>query len=114
MALYCLRDLEAVGEEVERVALAALNDPDGGVRLAAMATLTRLAQRTVPPVAEGILRALNAEDPRERRAAAAALGDLGLDTDAVRTALEDAARADDASLRRAAERSLRNLLAPRG
>ena len=109
MALYCLRDLEAPGEDVERAALAALDDADGGVRLAAMATLTRLAKSERSAAAAGILKALNAEDPRERRAAAAALGDLGLDTDAVRTALEDAAQADDVSLRRAAERSLRKL-----
>ena len=113
MALYCLRDLEVAGEEVERAALAALDDADGGVRLAAMATLTRLAKSHRSAAATGILKALNAEDPSERRAAAAALGDLGLDTDAVREALEDAARGDDASLRRAAERSLR-MLAPRG
>jgi HEAT repeat protein len=113
MALYCLRDLEAASEEVERAALAALNDPDGGVRLAAMATLTRLARSNRSAAADGILKALHAEDPRERRAAAAALGDLGLSTDAVRTALETAAKSEDASLRRAAERSLRKL-APRG
>ena len=113
MALYCLRDLEAAGEDVERAALAALDDADGGVRLAAMATLTRLAKSDRSAAAAGILKALNAEDPRERRAAAAALGDLGLDTDAVRAALENAARGEDASLRRAAERSLRKL-APRG
>jgi len=112
MALYCLRDLHASGEEVERAALTALDDTDRGVRLAAMATLTRLAQNR-PPVADALLRALHADDPRERRAAAAALGDLGLNTDAVRAALEEAARADDASLRRAADRSLRKL-APRG
>jgi HEAT repeat protein len=108
MALYCLRDLEASSDEVERAALAALDDIDGGVRLAAMATLTRLA-RNRPPVAEGLLNALTADDPRERRAAAAALGDLGLDTPAVRAALESATQAEDASLRRAAERSLRKL-----
>jgi HEAT repeat protein len=115
MALYCLRDLGTASEEVKRAALAALDDPDGGVRLAAMATLTRLAKSNPSAAADGILKALDAEDPRERRAAAAALGDLGLDTNAVRAALEKAAKADDASLRRAAERSLRKLgPAPRG
>jgi HEAT repeat protein len=115
MALYCLRDLDAAGDEVERAALTALDDADGGVRLAAMATLARLAKNNRPAAANGILKALNAEDPRERRAAAAALGDLALDTSAVRAALENAARSDDASLRRAADRSLRTLgSAPRG
>lgn len=113
MALYCLRDLDAAGEEVERVAVAALNDPDRGVRLAAMATLARLATRDRAAAAEALLKALDAEDPRERRAAAAALGDLGLDTDAIRAALEHAAQGDDPSLRRAAARSLRKL-APHG
>ena len=108
MALYCLRDLGASGDEVERAALTALEDADGGVRLAAMATLARIANgRTT--VAEKLVRALSATDPRERRAAAAALGDLGVDSVTVRTALETAARGADASLRRAAERSLRKL-----
>jgi HEAT repeat protein len=115
MALYCLRDLATASEEVQHATLGALQDPDPGVRLAAMATLARLARNDPSEAANGILKALDAEDPRERRAAAAALGDLGLATSAVRAALEDAARADDASLRRAAERSLRKLgSAPRG
>lgn len=108
MALYCLRDLEARSDEVEHAALAALDDADGGVRLAAMSTLARLAlDRTA--VAEALLERLHAPDARERRAAAAALGDLGVDSRAVRAALETAARDADASLRRAAERSLRRL-----
>ena len=109
MALYCLRDLDAASEDVDRAAVSALDDSDGGVRLAAMAMLARLANTNRDAAADGILKALSAEDPRERRAAAAALGDLGLDTNAVRAALENAARSDDASLRRAAERSLRKL-----
>jgi HEAT repeat protein len=107
MALYCLRDL-AAGAESEQAALDALDDADGGVRLAAMSTLARLAQDRAA-AAEKLLRALRADDVRERRAAAAALGDLGHPSDAVHAALDAAARSDDASLRRAAERSLRKL-----
>ena len=108
MALYCLRDIDAATEAVERATHAAMDDSDGGVRLAAMATLTRLA-RDRPSAATKLVQALTADDPRERRAAAAALGDLGLASEAVRAALETAAHGDDASLRRAAERSLRKL-----
>jgi len=111
MSLYCLRDVAASGDEVQHVALTALDDPDGGVRLAAMATLSRLA-RDRGPAAEKLVQALDAAEPRERRAAAAALGDLGVRSDAVRAALEQAAHADDTSLRRAAERSLRKLDPP--
>ncbi|MGH7339574.1 MAG: HEAT repeat domain-containing protein [Candidatus Rokuibacteriota bacterium] len=108
MALYCLRDLGASNHDVERAALTAMDDTDGGVRLAAMTTLARLAHDRTQ-VAEKLMEALNAPDARERRAAAAALGDLGHDSVAVRAALETATRGDDVSLRRAAERSLRRL-----
>jgi HEAT repeat protein len=110
MALYCLRDLAAAGDEFEHATLAALGDSDGGVRLAAMATLARLAHDR-PRAAEKLVQALDAHDPRERRAAAAALGDLGIGSEPVRAALEAAAQSTDASLRRAAERSLARLAA---
>jgi len=106
MALYCLRDLATPNDAIDDGALAALDDPDMGVRLAAMATLARLAHDR-PRVAEKLIRAMGAADPREQRAAAAALGDLGIRSDAVRAALEAGAATDDVSLRRAAKRSLR-------
>ena len=109
MALYCLRDLATHGSEVDRAALDALDDTDGGVRLAAMSALSRLSRGNRPEAAERLTKALNAPDPRERRAAAAALGHLGVGTVAVRKALEGATQGDDASLRRAAERSLQKL-----
>ena len=112
MALYCLRDLAAQGNDIDHAALTALDDPDAGVRLAAMSALSRLARGNREESANRLVKALDAADPRERRAAAAALGDLGVATDAVRAALETAARGDDASLRRAAERSLRRLAPP--
>src|SRR5207247_4157532 len=43
MALYCLRDLETRAPEVEQAVLHALGDADRDVRLAAIATLARLA-----------------------------------------------------------------------
>lgn len=108
MALYCLRDIATPDDAVDVAALTALDDPDLSVRLAAMTTLARLAHDR-PRVAEKLLHALSAADPREQRAAAAALGDLGIRSDAVRAALETAAAGDDVSLRRAAKRTLRKL-----
>jgi HEAT repeat protein len=112
MALYCLRDLAAHSDAVDRAALAALDDPDAGVRLAAMSALSRLSQGNRDEAADRLMSALGAEDPRERRAAAAALGDLRVSTVSVRAALQTAAHGEDASLRRAAERSLRKLALP--
>lgn len=112
MALYCLRDIATPNDAVDDAALTALDDADLGVRLAAMTTLARLA-RDRPPVAGKLIRTLSAADPRERRAAAAALGDLGVNSDAVRAGLDAAAAGDDVSLSRAAKRSLRKLDEPR-
>jgi HEAT repeat protein len=108
MALYCLRDIATPGAAVDEAALAALDDPDLGVRLAAMTTSARLS-RDRPRVAQELLRRLTAADAREQRAAAAALGDLGVRSEPVRTALEAAAASADPSLGRAAKRTLRKL-----
>ena len=113
MALYCLRDIATADDDLaEDAIVTALNDPDLGVRLAAMTTSARLS-RDRPRVAEKLVQAMTtAPDPREQRAAAAALGDLGVRSETVRSALETAAAGDDASLRRAAKRTLRLLDEP--
>jgi HEAT repeat protein len=111
MALYCLRDIATAGDLVDDAIVTALDDPDLGVRLAAMTTSARLA-RDRPRVAEKLVRALSAPDAREQRAAAAALGDLGVRSEPIRSALESAAAGDDASLQRAAKRTLRRLDEP--
>jgi len=108
MALYCLRDLGAAGPDVERTVLGALDDPDPGVRLAAMAALARLACDRDAAAAR-LTGALASGPPALRRAAAAALGTLGRATPAVLAALDAAAGASDPALRRAAAGALRAL-----
>jgi hypothetical protein len=76
-----------------------------------MTTSARLSQDR-PRVAQKLLRSLSAGDPREQRAAAAALGDLGVRSQPVRTALDAAAAGADPSLSRAAKRTLRKLDEP--
>jgi len=108
MALYCLRDLDARSTEVERAVVGALRDDAWDVRLAAIASLPRLAlDRTA--AAACLVGELQRGDERTKRAAAAALGALGERTPTVLDALATASGAVDAALRRAAERSLRDL-----
>src|SRR5207248_7862305 len=89
MALYCLRDLEARTPAVEQAVLHALGDADRDVRLAAIATLARLA-RDRGGAAERLVHALETGDERVRRAAAAGLGTLGERGAPVLTALRAA------------------------
>jgi HEAT repeat protein len=111
MALYCLRDRDARGPAVEAVVLAGLDDPTAGVRLAAMASLARLAADRAR-AADRLAAALDDADAGVRRAAAAALGTLGAPTPVALAALRRAAEAPDPSLRRAAGRALQRLEAP--
>ncbi len=108
MALYCLRDLDDRTPETETAAHAALTDDDPGVRLAAIATVARLATDRARAAAR-LIALLDHPDPRTPRAAAAALGTLADASTAVIEALERAKTSPDAALRRAAERSLHAL-----
>jgi len=108
MALYCLRDLEACTPAVEQAVLHALGDADRDVRLAAVATLARLA-RDRGAAAAKLVHALETGDERVRRAAAAALGALGERSAPVLAALGAASASPDPSLRRAAKGALRQL-----
>ena len=108
MALYCLRDLEARTPAVEQAVLHALGDADRDVRLAAIATLARLALDR-GGAAERLVHALETGDERVRRAAAAGLGALGERNAPVLAALRAASASPDPSLRRAAEGALRQL-----
>ena len=108
MALYCLRDLEARTPAVEQAVLHALGDADRDVRLAAVATLARLA-RDRGAAAAKLVHALETGDERVRRAAAAALGALGERSGPVLAALGAASASPDPSLRRAAKGALRQL-----
>ena len=108
MALYCLRDLETRAPEVQQAVLQALGDADRDVRLAAIATLARLALDR-GGAAERLVHALETGDERVRRAAAAALGALGERSAPVLAALGAASASPDPSLRRAAKGALRQL-----
>jgi HEAT repeat protein len=108
MAAYCLRDLGVSSAAVDRALHAALDDQNTAVRIAAMASLTRLA-RDRAAVAQRLIGMLDDADAGVRRAAAAALGSLGERAASVLSALRALAASPDASLQRAAQRSLRLL-----
>ncbi len=108
MALYCLRDLGGSLPAIDAVVHAALDDPDVGVRLAAITSLPRVAIDRLG-ASRRLIAALDEPHDSLRRAAAAALGALGLSTPTVRQRLHAAAASDDPSLGRAARRSLRLL-----
>ena len=108
MALYCLRDLDARSPDVEQAVVAALGDVEWSVRLAAVATLARLATDRAR-AAEHLLASLDAGDERVRRAAAAALGVLGEQSPRILAGLRDASAAGDPALTRAAAAALRQL-----
>jgi len=108
MAAYCLRDLDARSPVVERALFAALHDPDTSVRLAAISAIGRLAIDRAT-AAQSLMDLLADPNPSVHRVAAAVLGVLGERSDAVRAALQIASQSADASLARAAKRSLRLL-----
>ena len=108
MALYCLRDIGAPDATAESAVVAGLDDPDTGVRLAALSALAVLATDRIA-AARAIARRLDDPDAGVRRAAAAALGKLGVGDAGTRAALEAARAAGDPALARAAARALAGL-----
>jgi hypothetical protein len=108
MALYCLRDMGRSLPAIDAVLLAAFDDPDVRVRLAAITTLPRVVIDR-EAASRRLLAVLDEPHDSLRRAAAAALGALGLSTPTIRERLRAAAALGDASLGRAARRSLRLL-----
>lgn len=115
MAAYALRSLAPDRPEAARVLLEATRDADVHVRRAAFTALAALLDPP-PEVAARLVEALAADpDPASRRLAALALGELArtapgaVPPRAAREALARARDADDADLRRAAERSLAKL-----
>lgn len=110
MALYCLRDLGARGEDMLMLADECCEESDALLRLAALSMVSR-AEQGVARGAELAVRLLSS-DPHAgvRRSAAAALGKIGNRSHAVIEALTRAShnRADQ-SLRRSAEAALRRL-----
>lgn len=112
MAAYCLRDLDARSPAVQRALFDALCDTEPGVRIAVMSSLACLgADRAA--VAQRVTQLLRDVHDGVRRAAAAVLGSLGDRSEPILAALRAAASERDASLQRAAQRSLRLLEAPR-
>ncbi len=105
MALYCLRDLGQRDATLEGELVAALDDGDAGVRLAAMSALVALADDG-QGAAAALTRRLEDSDAGVRRAAAASLGRLGVAGPLVEAALERAGLASDRSLARAAAAAL--------
>jgi HEAT repeat protein len=115
MALYGLRDLAP--PDLGRTALAALDDPDATVRLAALAAL--VGSPAAPEErarAAAVVTGRLAADPDAgvRRAAAATLGRLGVPTPEVRSALDTASDSPDESLARAARGARERLARPPG
>ena len=109
MALYCLRDL-APPVRVE-LALGALADGDAGVRLAALALIVRVTGREARRRSAARVAEMVESDPSPgvRRAAAAALGRLGVASPSVLEALARAESNPDRSLARAAAAARREL-----
>ncbi len=110
MALYCLRDLGARGEDLLALAGDCCEESDALLRLAALSMVSRLDGGD-PRGAELAMRLLSS-DPHAgvRRSAAAALGSIGNRSDAVVRALRRAAEdGSDRSLKRSAEAALRRL-----
>jgi HEAT repeat protein len=103
MSLYILRDLRL--QDGIGVALDALDAPEIEVRLAALAAFVALAADRAR-AARRVVALVDDRDARMRRAAAAALGQLAVATDAVWDVLNRAAATDDPGLRRAADRAL--------
>ncbi|HZR80239.1 MAG TPA: HEAT repeat domain-containing protein [Candidatus Binatia bacterium] len=113
MVLYCLREVAPAGLAAE--ARRALDDPDAGVRLAALAAISlspgddRERTASATAVADRVARD---PDPGVRRASAVALGKLGDRSPAVVAALDAATAGPDASLARAARDALARLRGP--
>lgn len=99
MAFYILRDLQS--PEGSQPALDGLAAAEIEVRLAALSALVAVTPDKAD-AASRVVPLLTDDDVRLRRAAAAALGQLGIATDAVRVALQAAAQTDDPALQRAA------------
>lgn len=109
MALYCLRDSTQRDTSTEQVYLASLTDVEPKVRLAGLSCLGKLKCAAAEAVAQLVDLLGHDPDIGVRRATAAILGQLGITSSVVHTALSAAAQEDDPSLRKAAAGALRKL-----
>jgi len=113
MALYCLRDLGLEGGDICRLCAVALDACEIEVRLAALSAYPRVVACRAE-AADLVARYVTDPDPRMCRAAAVALGKIGLRTVTGDAVLQAAARSSDAGLRRASAAALQMLGAPHG
>jgi HEAT repeat protein len=110
MALYCLRDLNAGGNEILAVLKSSSSNEDSHVRLAALSLLGSLADGNSESAEIALACLQNDQDHGVRRAAAVALGRLGHSSVEVHRALSEAAEHEsDTSLRKAARQALEKL-----
>ncbi len=106
MALYCLRDLDAVHARAQAVYLASLTHPDPLVRLAGLACVGRLT-RAGPAIRAALATLLDSDPhPGVRRSTATTCHRLGRPDARLLAALSTAANSQDCSLRKAARRAL--------
>ncbi len=108
MALYCMRGLD--GPHDCGLGAAGTSDADARVRLAALAMIAARARGCADCAACALQRLERDQAPGVRRAAAAALGRLGVRSPAVRAALTRAAQLPDHGLGRAARGALERLM----
>lgn len=110
MALYCLRDLGAPADDLLALADSCCADADPLLRLAAVSMVSRLHGADERRAAFALRLLQSDPQPGVRRAAAAALGQVGNRSQDVVEALRRAAQdCADASLKRSAEAALRRL-----
>jgi HEAT repeat protein len=108
MALYCLRGVD--GPHDCRLGAEGARDADARVRLAALAMIAGRAKGGADCAACALERLDRDSAAGVRRAAAAALGRLGVRSPAIRRALTRAAELPDGGLARAARGALERLL----
>jgi HEAT repeat protein len=107
MALYCMRGFD--GPHDCGLGAKAACDDDARVRLAALAMIAALGRGCADCADCALKRLAHDRVPGVRRAAAAALGRLGVRSPAIRRALTRAARQPDNGLARAARGALERL-----
>jgi len=109
MAVYALRDIGGNDAALQRAVRAALDDADALVRVAALTSLKSFPQLARAVVSEVGRMLENDNDRRVRATAAMALAQSGVESEAIRRALEAAARGPDATVTKAARAALEKL-----
>jgi HEAT repeat protein len=106
MAVYTLRDIGAEDAASQQALRDALRDADPLVRVAALTSL-KIFPETARSAVEEVLRMLAGDpDARVRATAPMALAQSSVESEAIRQALEQAARGGDANVAKAARAAL--------